>query len=326
MNKEKSKDYSISILRLISTILIVSCHFLQYFGNQLAWNLNIGVQIFLIISGFLYGLRYEQISIKKVWENFKKIIFDYYIFCILALTLNLIFNFAEFEFTYVIRLLLIIGTIPGIEHLWFIPLILFCYLICPFLSFFLQEINHKKYKIIHKVAFIGIFTIINIYMFPYFGIECTLCFVSAFLFANEIKDIKLFFVKYGLFLILMTSILHYVLYFTNFFDETLFITSKISFFTISNLIRACTALCLFVSFYFFVSFVKFRKNISFLNFTDKYSYSIYLCHQIFILGPLSLLSLTNFKFINILLSAIAITLLTFLLNILSISLKKKPSH
>ena len=53
--KENYYNGGISLIRFISTIMIVSCHFLQYFNLELAWWLNVGVQIFFIMSGFLYG-------------------------------------------------------------------------------------------------------------------------------------------------------------------------------------------------------------------------------------------------------------------------------
>ena len=38
-------------------LLIVACHYLQYYNNGLAWWLNVGVQVFFVISGYLYGIR-----------------------------------------------------------------------------------------------------------------------------------------------------------------------------------------------------------------------------------------------------------------------------
>lgn len=52
---DKKYDINISFVRMISTLMIVSCHICQYFGHILAWWLNCGVQVFLFMSGFLYG-------------------------------------------------------------------------------------------------------------------------------------------------------------------------------------------------------------------------------------------------------------------------------
>ena len=47
-----SIDWSISCIRFIAFTFIIICHILQYFGNGLCWWFNVGVQIFLAISGF----------------------------------------------------------------------------------------------------------------------------------------------------------------------------------------------------------------------------------------------------------------------------------
>lgn len=52
----RQMDYSISFIRLISFLLIITCHIQQYLNIVLAWWFNVGVQIFLCISGYLYGM------------------------------------------------------------------------------------------------------------------------------------------------------------------------------------------------------------------------------------------------------------------------------
>ena len=87
------KDYSISLIRLISIIFIILCHFFQYFDHFLAWHFNIGVQLFLIISGFLWGYeRYKNFDIARWWKSTKKIMFDYILVCIITFLLNKIFS------------------------------------------------------------------------------------------------------------------------------------------------------------------------------------------------------------------------------------------
>lgn len=45
----KNKDYSVSLIRLVATVMIVTCHMMQYEDFVLAWWLNAGVQVFLFI-------------------------------------------------------------------------------------------------------------------------------------------------------------------------------------------------------------------------------------------------------------------------------------
>lgn len=55
MKIKSSYDYSVSLIRLIATIFIITCHIMQYLSIELAWWFNVGVQIFLCMSGYLYG-------------------------------------------------------------------------------------------------------------------------------------------------------------------------------------------------------------------------------------------------------------------------------
>ena len=98
----KEKDYSISLLRVLAVISIIFCHSFEYsssifvdkgwilesIGNYLA---N-GVQVFLIISGFLYGAKSKKnlfsdskTRIKFLIKNSLKILKDYWLYCILVI-------------------------------------------------------------------------------------------------------------------------------------------------------------------------------------------------------------------------------------------------
>lgn len=66
---------AISYLRIWAFLCIITCHFLQYYENNLAWVLNIGVQIFLAISGILYGRK--DIGKPMAFYN-KRIVYSFY--------------------------------------------------------------------------------------------------------------------------------------------------------------------------------------------------------------------------------------------------------
>lgn len=51
-----------------------------------------------------------------------------------------------------------------------------------------------------------------------------------------------------------------------------------------------------------------------LDYSDKYSYEIYLVHQLFILSPLTLLTTTNNSIINVSLTILVIFLSGYFLN------------
>ena len=58
-------------------VLIIACHFLQYYGNELAWWLNVGMQIFFVVSGFLYGNKNINDPIQFIKQRLKKILIPY---------------------------------------------------------------------------------------------------------------------------------------------------------------------------------------------------------------------------------------------------------
>lgn len=121
---------AISIVRVFATFAIVLCHIFQAYGNSLAFRFNVGVQIFFVLSGYLYGHK----DINKwglwYWNRFKKLYVPCFIYCLIVLTLLhyragtdvTIYNY----FT--------ISAVDGIDHLWFMKAILLCYLITPVLS------------------------------------------------------------------------------------------------------------------------------------------------------------------------------------------------
>ncbi len=138
-----NRDHSISAIRGISMLCIVLCHIMQYLNWELAWWFNVGVQIFLCISGFLYGKKEITQWGSFLKKGFKKILVGYYIvFLPVAFILYFIVGIASRG--QVLRGLLINGTVNGGEHLWFIPTILFCYCITVFLSLIFPKSDKEK--------------------------------------------------------------------------------------------------------------------------------------------------------------------------------------
>ena len=122
------------MIRLLAMMLIISCHICQYLDNEWAWWLNIGVQIFFILSGYLYGGKEIKDPIKWIGQQFKKILIRYYIFLFIAIGLYIIFVSNVLSIESIVSSFFCVGVIKGIGHLWFVGYILFCYLITPYLS------------------------------------------------------------------------------------------------------------------------------------------------------------------------------------------------
>lgn len=72
--------------------------------------------------------------------------------------------------------------------------------------------------------------------------------------------------------------------------------------------------------------LKNTKRFSIMDFSDKYSYSIYVVHQLFILSPCSLMQITSITIVNWLLVVILIILSGILLNKTSGLIKNLTIH
>ena len=119
--------------------LIIACHFAQAYGFNIAFLLNVGVQLFFLTSGFLYG----KIEISNSWEFYKKRITKVYVPYILFVSVILLlqgilgawqFNLRDVAI-YALNLQGFLSTtVDGLNHLWFLSVLMICYLITPLLQ------------------------------------------------------------------------------------------------------------------------------------------------------------------------------------------------
>ena len=125
---------SISWIRMMATIMIVLCHYLQAYSNGLAYFLMWGYRYSFLISGFLYGGKEITFSLDWLQRRFKKIAIRYFVVVLLVAFCYLALDKADFKVIELIKVLFFSGTLKGIEHLWFVPYIMFCYAITPYLQ------------------------------------------------------------------------------------------------------------------------------------------------------------------------------------------------
>ena len=195
---EKGKDYAFSMVRLIATLMIIFCHTFQIIGLTLKYSkilggigdfLSVGVQVFLLMSGLLYGSRNDLFEKEQplhfFFRNCKKILLDYYLYSLLVIFP--VYSILDWQglYTFCGRLFRILtfsnGLFWGVHHLWFIPYIILCYLITPFLYdirklaktklelwliLFSLIIISEIFRVAYKSYFIA--TWINCYVFGFF--------------------------------------------------------------------------------------------------------------------------------------------------------------
>ena len=295
----KAQSISLSVIRVLSMCLIVACHITQKYDMPIAFLLNIGVQIFFFTSGFLYG-KLEITSIKDfVKKRFTKVYIPYFIVILLLISSYLIFSIENISLKQIVFYLLNIqyftSPIGGGNHLWFLTVIMLCYAITPFL-----QRTIKKNSI---VVFIGLllFSIIEFgFIQKLYGLCSSICLyaVGMLIGHNETKKINIT-------LNILSGIVVGGL-FSIFTWEHL--TSP-DYKEYSTWLHFSLGIFIFITLYNILPlFINEKREYKLLKQADSVSYEVYLVHHPIILGPLSLLLITPYNSVNIII-VITLTLI-----------------
>lgn len=312
------KEYYISFIRMIATILIVSCHILQHYNNELAWWFNVGVQIFLFISGYLYGVRNNVDTILFYKKSFKKLFLDYYIY-ITAVVFFILFTHKVVLSIYnIIGLYTFQSTINGLEHLWFMTYIILCYLLVPFLTKMSEKWDYYKDT---KYILYTVMLIFLIEVFMFFlnlTAQWIICFVLGMIFHRIEEKKKHLYNKILIFIVFLAIVMNSIEIYTKYFyNKNIVNIFYISFCNYAHVFLAIFLFYFLRGIYKLINKNKLKRNVQrLLDFSDKVSYDIYLVHHIYILGPYQIM-LTNNKYLNIVIVILATLLTTFLLRMIS---------
>lgn len=310
------KNTSISYLRAISMIMIITCHILQGLNNRWAFWINVGVQIFFFISGFLYGKK----EIKNISDFYKsrveKIFVPYIIVLTIGLLLERVFLNKKYSFYSIFGNYLGFGGFCGcieiLTHTWFISYILLCYLLIPVFQKMLAKklFRNNLYYFMIVCIFIQLlqeFQVLSInscwinnFLFGYFYSRCCKSRKEKIIFETSI-----------------TMLFIIVIPFAFIYQENIEIYK-----TFPNILNSHSGVIiqyghvllgsvLFIYLYKLFDNFNMKYN-TLLDFFDKYSFYIYLVHQIFILNSFSILYLTD----NITINIILIFVLSFLFGMM----------
>lgn len=326
---EQKHDYSISLIRLIATVFIIVCHIMQYLDMELAWWFNVGVQMFLCMSGFLYGKR-NQINddLKFYKKNFLKILIDYYVVIISVILLFTIFLPEKLSIVEIIKVLLTNRTLRGGEHLWYIPYCLLCYLITPVLSRCLGNCENKS--IFKRFLLLSIFVVVVIDLFfNYFKSAWIFCYILGFFLGRISNREKSDLCNKMSFAIITGAILSNCVQIIQDYVLKLEFSDIIAsrYYRFCNFAHVALGVSLFIIFkaVFSVIFKNGYPNLikKICGYSDKYSYDVYLVHQFVILGPFSLMHLTEMIGINLVLIMAIILVSSVLVNFISTRVRNK---
>lgn len=293
---DKTHSYAISIVRVIAMISIVVCHFCQAYNNDWAWVLNVGVQVFFALSGYLHS--HKDILDWRKWfvGRFIRIFVPLYIYSTIALTVIKFLSEEPVGFLNYLKA----GGVFGLNHLWFMKAIALCYLITPVLQL------SKKYSLycLLLLLLLGLveylYLRISLFSFSWLWVYSLGYFYP--LLSGKVKYALL-----GLLLVV-----------------SLLLTCRMSWYEFVQyegaMNRAWHDICgLFLCFggIFILRHFKINKLSLSLTLLDKNSFYIYITHHIYLIGPLALTSVFTNIYGNLMLIVLAIVLSTIMLAFVS---------
>lgn len=291
-------------------LMIISCHIMQYYGNGLAWWLNVGVQIFLCVSGFLYGQKNIDNVTDFYNKRLKKILIPYYLVFIPFGIIEFIFARDVFSIKNFALGMVLCSRLKGAEHLWFIPTILMCYLITPLLQGYRNKcVGGKRTFVVFTVLGVVI-TSVLIQGFTTFNPAWICCYVIGYVLGMNEND------KYiseqillnvaGIIAISGNCLQIYCEYYAN--------VDFNGFGIIKDYNHVMLGVFIFMQLKVIFEKVDLSKLRKLLKLSDTYSFEVYLVHQLLILGPFSLLALSEYSSVNILIMLIGVFILALLLK------------
>lgn len=316
---KSTRDYSISLIRIISLLMIIICHIMQHEEYVLAWWFNVGVQIFLCISGFLYGQKNVNEITEFYKKRFSKILIPYYVVFLTVALFQLLFKREYFNIFRFGGGIFLRTKLAGGEHLWFVSMILFCYFLTPILQAYRDEYENNRLNFLIvsmlEVIFVSIFC--GLYD-RYFNPAWVSCYTIGYAIGwNKQKSFFSDKLTSGIFAVLAIIGNAIQIYIDNIVHIQFYGYIKIAYDYFCNYNHVFLGVFLFLvmlNVFNKINYLNNPKLISFLKITDEYSYEAYLVHQFLILGPFSLMALTSIKMANVLIIIISICLLAWLLK------------
>ena len=302
MQITSSESLAVSYLRVLALLSIVSCHVFQAMNNRWAWVLNIGVQVFFFISGFLYGHKDVQDWARWYKNRFKKIYFPFIITTVIFMICYKAFTTTEVKtrsvLAYITATQWFSGGVKGLGHLWFVTAILLCYLCTPVL----QVLRKSAFKVCFLLVVCSIYELlivrydVRLFM-PIF------IYSFGYLYSNLNEKKKRWFASAMVVFAVAISYRitwNHIMIYDGVMNQLLHVFGGIS---LSILV---------ITFLSIVIKVKSRPKI--IEVLDDYSYEMYLVHHPLILGSLSMMFITKYSILNIFMVLIITAVLSFLLK------------
>ena len=299
---EQSKLYAADWFRAFACLLILFCHLVGFsdipYGTAAAQFLNIGVEMFLLLSGFLFGVRggCKPSVLKWYAKRLRRIYTPYLLFLLVLLSVYLI---TQTRIDILQWLKTISGFqgfdgVHGAEQTWYITLSLICYLFTPAISLICnwwlkQTLSTQRFftAVVFIIpAALAFFVSDNVWIFLVPLVWYSLAFFAGRKWSQFQVSKQTALIACGLaFVLLLTRFIGHL-----YLDGTL-LYDRI----IVSYEHFCAAGCFGMVFAWLFRNREAGKIVTFLS---RNSFEVYLYHVMFISGPISMLNLTDLLIVN----------------------------
>lgn len=294
------RNNAVSMVRISATFMIVLCHVFSWIGiNSLAMIFNVGVEIFLLISGYLYSNRKidsAAVFLKKRWIKLC-VPMCILVVCLFLYNLLVIGNWRIIKMLpiYILNLQGIGFVIPKLHvsnmaeigQLWFITVIMLCYI---FLVFVKKIETDKFWKCKWKVYDTYVILLIVDLILVLNGIQIAYFVVFFIGYAIGKMNVEFKNTSYIILSVTMICVMGVRLIARNIIDGSVLYDNVIT-------IMAHTVLGIWIYATICLIYERFKClfdmvcNSTLWNWLEKHSMMIYMTHYMFLIGNFNVANL-----------------------------------
>lgn len=297
-----NRNTGISLLRVCSMMMIVLCHYSNFVGiSWLAQFLNVGVFVFLLISGWLYSNKKIEKPAEWILRRWIKLCIPILIWMNIIIVYGLVVEHDLPSFTDVFLFLFNLqgvswiipffpklnseGVLGGLGNLWFVSVIMFCYLILLIVK------RSEKYSKSHTFIIYGVLIVVSFFILSFFQINLIyiICFLIGLVIGKKenesIIDLHNYiFLTVGMIIAIVLRLLA-----KHFLDET-FVYNIV----VVGLSHTVIALWMFFTIRLLdkkIGWIHSIASSNIISIFDSWSYYIYITHNYFLIKRFGLKNL-----------------------------------
>ena len=297
------KDVSLQMIRILSMLSIVLCHLVQEVNDatiaKMGQFLNVGVYVFLFLSGWLYGNKRIGDFGNWLLARVTRVLVPMWLFLVPLFCIHFYRGTMDWLKVpvYLTNTQYWFGGIGGGQHLWFVSVIFLCYCITPFLG-------NKCCKLKYLIPAIVICGYFLCYLNHVLGMTFLYANVYIIGFACKNKNITfsrrhaILSIPFALFIRIIGIL---------FMDGTVFYDCLLVYVTHTMLTLSIFTLG--------KSYLNLKSN-RIIDWLDDISYFVYIVHYMFMVGPARTMGITNYLAINILVTLVLSLVFAMILQLI----------